>query len=157
MLSGPRSRPFCVCAGSFVWRIEDMEESIINALRDWAASKSFIIRLWVFGSRAKKKHHEDSDLDIVAQIGRTESFYGPSEAWLCRRDRWESELQERLPMKPHLLPLGHTKATRVVRKYWQLLYVHPAHARDAIPSQESFDAAESIATTANQITELDQS
>jgi predicted nucleotidyltransferase len=83
-----------------------MDESIINTLRDWAASKSFIIRLWVFGSRVKKNHRDDSDLDIAVQIGRIEKFYGPAEAWFCRRAEWDAELQARLPMKPHLLPLG---------------------------------------------------
>ena len=128
-----------------------MDESIINALREWGASKSFIIRLWVFGSRAKRTHREDSDLDIVLQIGRTERFCGPSEAWFCRRDQWESEMQQYLPMKPHILPLEHTKATRIIRKYWKLQYVHPAHAQDAIPSQENFDAAERISTNSSRI------
>ena len=128
-------------------------DPIIPVLREWAASKDFIIRLWVFGSYCRGASHKANDIDVVIQIGRTERFFGPSEAWYCRRNQWMEEIQPNLHhhLPLHLLPLGHTKATRVVRKYWKLLYVHPAHAQDAIPSQESFDAAERIATISNRI------
>ncbi len=130
-----------------------MDSEIERVLREWALSKSFIIRLWVFGSRPRGDHREDSDLDVTVQIGRIGQFYGPAEVFHCHRDEWEAELQPLLPHKLHLLPFGHTDATRTVESHWQLVFVQPGHAQAAIPSQESFDAAERTSTSASQTPE----
>lgn len=68
-------------------------ESDVEAIRKWAASKEFIHRIWIFGSRARSDFRPDSDLDIAVQHGPargdanvlTTALVGPAE--------WKEELQ----------------------------------------------------------------
>jgi|GEM_PF-5018608 len=130
-----------------------MSESIERVLADWASSESCIIRLWLFGSRSRDDHREDSDLDVTIQIGRIGKFYGPREAFAFYREQWEEQLQPALSQNLHLLPFGHTDATREVAPDWQLLYVREGYGQSATRSPESFDAVERIATIDDQIQE----
>jgi predicted nucleotidyltransferase len=78
-----------------------MDPEIERILREWVLSKSFIVRLWVFGSRATGRHRPDSDLDIAIQIvgnGRE----NPYTMFFFDSELWRVDLQSRISLKVHL-------------------------------------------------------
>ena len=36
-------------------------------IRDWARSQPTVLRVWLYGSRAKEEHREDSDIDLAIE------------------------------------------------------------------------------------------
>jgi predicted nucleotidyltransferase len=66
-------------------------------LASWAGEKPQIAELWLFGSRVRGTHREDSDLDVaVIMSGSSQGVrYGN---WLALADAWKRELGELLPV-----------------------------------------------------------
>lgn len=64
------------------------------ALEHWAASKPFVKRMWLFGSRATGKHRPDSDLDVAIEIDPVRPADAtPLASFVYRSKGWESEIQ----------------------------------------------------------------
>jgi len=78
-------------------------ETIKNSLSSWAAGKSLIGRLLIFGSRVRGDHRPDSDLDIAIELdlsatsGIDES--GGLASWMFETEDWEDELRAILPFE----------------------------------------------------------
>lgn len=80
---------------------EGISESDIEAIRAWAATRPFVLRVWLFGSRTRGTHSLDSDLDIAIEH---EAYPGDENAFttgLCEQRNWQAELQERVTLRVH--------------------------------------------------------
>jgi predicted nucleotidyltransferase len=76
-----------------------------RVLGQWAASKPFVKRLWVFGSRAIGTQRPDSDLDVAIEIDPVRPADATAFAsFHYRHVRWLSEIQ---PLLFHQLHLCH--------------------------------------------------
>ena len=62
-------------------------ETIASIVSEWAKEKKFILRIWLFGSRAK----ELGDIDLAFDI-KTDSHGGLPDVWAFESDRLKSEL-----------------------------------------------------------------
>jgi predicted nucleotidyltransferase len=71
-------------------------------LATWAASKPFVKRAWIFGSRARQQEKADSDLDIAIELdlsaaeGVDES--GGIATWMFETGTWPDELAKLIPL-----------------------------------------------------------
>ena len=72
-----------------------------SVLSEWAAKNPLVARLWVFGSRARGDHRDDSDLDIAIELDLTAADgvdeSGGFATWSFETDGWEEELANLLP------------------------------------------------------------
>ena len=69
----------------------------------WASSKKFVKRMWLFGSRARGDHHENSDLDVAIDIDRVLPMDGsPRVSFQFGHESWEKYLQHRMIGRLHL-------------------------------------------------------
>jgi predicted nucleotidyltransferase len=69
-----------------------------DALAIWAASKHEISELWIFGSRARGDHRNDSDLDAAVIL----SYAHEGESlgvWMFEQENWCRELAALIPIK----------------------------------------------------------
>ncbi|MGX6647517.1 nucleotidyltransferase family protein [Maricaulaceae bacterium MS644] len=60
-------------------------------MRIWASNEPEIIRLWIFGSRAKGCHCEESDLDVAVEVGASEHASAEG-IFPFRKRRWANDL-----------------------------------------------------------------
>ena len=60
-----------------------------EALRTWAASKPTIKALYVFGSYARGKAHQDSDLDLAFEFADVDEA---DAELICKAAAWKAEL-----------------------------------------------------------------
>jgi predicted nucleotidyltransferase len=77
-----------------------LSDAWVQKLRVWAAQKSEIREVWIFGSRAHGDHRADSDIDIaVGIVGDKERRFN---IWYWTFPEWKEELQKLLPIKADL-------------------------------------------------------
>lgn len=79
--------------------IDDSLLQAVIVLRDWGAQKSFVRRLWVFGSRLKGAPRDDSDIDVALEIDPIGNDEIALTSWISSSAAWREELQEKLPHK----------------------------------------------------------
>jgi predicted nucleotidyltransferase len=66
-------------------------------LAGWASDKREISELWLFGSRARGDHRDDSDLDVAeVMVGEDESDRLGN--WIALAEEWEEELKALIPV-----------------------------------------------------------
>ena len=95
-------------------------------LAAWAAQKSLVGQLWVFGSRARGAHREDSDLDIAIKLDMQHSEVADDKdlcAWMFETESWASELQALVPFTIDLEQYSGPNDTPII---------HAALARSSI-------------------------
>ena len=74
-----------------------------QALEEWAASKPFVQRMWVIGSRARGDHRPDSDLDVAIEIEPIRPGDATALAsFAYRHQEWMQEIQPHLLHRLHL-------------------------------------------------------
>lgn len=83
----------------------------------WALHVPEIATVYLYGSRVKGTHREDSDLDIAIEfdqriIAAAENAEGMT-TWFLKRREWQKQLQNRLPMEVQLEWL-HPEKTKIV-------------------------------------------
>ena len=70
---------------------------IRELLSAWANDKPLINRLWLFGSRARGEHREDSDVDIAVELdmsaARGVDESGGIATWSFDTKTWKPELE----------------------------------------------------------------
>jgi predicted nucleotidyltransferase len=76
-------------------------EGIKQTLRSWGEARSFVRRLWIYGSRARALHRPDSDLDVAIEFDPNEGENCLT-TWTFQGDAWEKELQQSLPLRLQL-------------------------------------------------------
>ena len=68
-----------------------------DRLAIWAQQKAEISEVWIFGSRARGAHHDNSDLDVaVSVLGDKDRRFN---IWFWNFGEWKNELQNALPVK----------------------------------------------------------
>ena len=65
---------------------------------DWARANHYIESIYIFGSRAKGDHNQNSDLDlgVIVKSSKSQSAFG---VWCALAERWSEELQSLLPVQ----------------------------------------------------------
>ena len=98
---------------------------IQRVLCEWAKARSFIRRVWLFGSYLRQadfrgpEHPKPSDLDIAFHLGRVHPHSTHESAWICLKPNWAEEISRLLRCPVHLscynrlVPASHPKAYRV--------------------------------------------
>jgi predicted nucleotidyltransferase len=72
----------------------------IDCLAVWAPQKTEISEVWVFGSRARGTHNDNSDLDLaVGVVGDKDMRFN---IWFWDFPYWQKELQKLLPVRVDL-------------------------------------------------------
>lgn len=69
----------------------------LEIIRSWARAEPHVLRVWVFGSRAKGTHRSDSDLDIAYTIAEEPDSIDFGTA-ICLGRGWREALQSQLPV-----------------------------------------------------------
>ncbi len=77
--------------------LEDIKQKLVL----WAEQKSFVKKLWIYGSRSSNDFRADSDLDIAIEIDglRDET---PYTSFFFEHKKWNEELNRIFPYKLHL-------------------------------------------------------
>ena len=98
-------------------------DSILLCLGMWADQRGYVDRVWVFGSRVRGDHREDSDLDILIDYN-TDHVGGPNDP---PNDHDELEVEVgctlHLPESTTLVPYESIRSAPVVRKLGKVLCV----------------------------------
>jgi uncharacterized protein len=91
-------------------------DAIKIAIVAWASQKPLVMRVFIFGSRARGDHRPDSDLDVAVELDPRE-FQGVDDSggvatWMFESEGWKEELQALVPHKVQLeLSLGEQTPT----------------------------------------------
>jgi predicted nucleotidyltransferase len=103
----------------------DLEHDL-NVLRAWAEKDAVVLRLWLYGSRARGNHRPDSDLDIAIEHTTARGDADVFTTALCTVPEWAEQLQSRMRLQLHLQSRHETEIVeRGVRDCSQLIYEGP--------------------------------
>ncbi|MEQ1772879.1 MAG: nucleotidyltransferase domain-containing protein [Burkholderiales bacterium] len=105
-------------------------EPIKRAVCTWAESLPKVLRVWLFGSRAKNMHREDSDVDIAVELD-TSQLKGedPFTYWMFEKKQMLTTLQPLIanPIDFQLYQIGGTPhVVSYVAESGVLLYEKPS-------------------------------
>lgn len=100
-----------------------IEASWLEAITRWAETKPRILSVYLFGSRAKGTHREDSDLDLAIIL--THANESAETYWTFEADRLVTSLAPKLPVTLDLqVALGDDRVVMpAVREHGVLLYL----------------------------------
>ena len=77
-------------------------EPVAVVLREWASTRHFILRIYVYGSRLKQTHRPDSDLDVAMEFEPAGIDLDCFTTWVGDAKKWRRQLQPLLPAVLHL-------------------------------------------------------
>lgn len=77
-------------------------EEAAKIVAAWASEKPQIAKVHFFGSRVKKMHREDSDLDIAVALIANLDESGGLATWMHYSDLWSKELNKAIPYEVQL-------------------------------------------------------
>lgn len=63
----------------------------------WAESESLVASAYIFGSRARNDHHQDSDIDIAVTLNKPAGDENCLATWICEGKDLEARLSQALP------------------------------------------------------------
>jgi predicted nucleotidyltransferase len=75
---------------------------VVRALQKWADKYPVIIRVLVYGSRARGEQRPDSDIDIAVELKSNREDETPFVIWMHEASVWREELQPLVPWRLHL-------------------------------------------------------
>jgi predicted nucleotidyltransferase len=75
---------------------------VISILRRWAQLHPEVVRVIIYGSRARGEHRPDSDFDVALELASLRFGETPIEVWLTQADLWRKELTPLVPWNLHL-------------------------------------------------------
>jgi predicted nucleotidyltransferase len=96
--------PLCWAVASILRTMpgtSDLEHDL-EQLCLWAARTPLIVRLWLYGSRARGDHRDDSDLDIAVENLTAPTDTDPLTTAVFELEGWRRELQPILKLRLHL-------------------------------------------------------
>ncbi len=102
--------------------VEDELFATIPRIREWAASKPTVKRLWVFGSRLRGTQKPASDLDICIEIDPLSTDEEAQIVWTDEKEGWLRELALLTPYKIHLEMYGTPKVSEYIENCSMLIY-----------------------------------
>lgn len=91
-----------------LWRALDFKrpamtiEEAAKFVAVWASEKPQISKVHFYGSRVKKTHREDSDLDIAVALIANLDESGGLATWMHYSDQWSQELNKAIPYEVQL-------------------------------------------------------
>jgi predicted nucleotidyltransferase len=104
-------------------------DEIRRVVTEWGQGEPLVLRVWMYGSRAKGTARPDSDLDLAVELDpevfqRNDPVSGGLATWWAEDDRWEEELDARIHLSVHLQWYGpnDVRVGPAVREYGILLY-----------------------------------
>ena len=81
---------------------EGIPEEYKSKIREWAIQRSFIRRIYFFGSRVKGVHRPDSDLDVAIEFDPVDTDEDCLTTWTSDAQEWQNQLEPLTPYKLHL-------------------------------------------------------
>lgn len=66
----------------------------IAAIREWARSQPYVVRVWLYGSRIKGTHDEGSDLDVAVEHEAEPGDDSAYASGISQRKKWQKEIQQ---------------------------------------------------------------
>lgn len=88
-------------------------------ISEWAVEKPLVKRVWIFGSRVRGNHREDSDLDVAIEINsaaiRGEDYSGGFATYAFESKSWCNELNDLIGLDVDLqfYKEGETKTIQI--------------------------------------------
>ena len=70
--------------------------------------KPFVQRAWIFGSRVRENHNEDSDIDIALDVCGIVRFESGYSAFVFEHGAWEIDIQQLFVHPVHLCHYNET-------------------------------------------------
>ncbi len=87
--------------------MDGVNELWIQTIIVWANQEPLIEAVYIYGSRARGSHRQNSDLDVAVIVGGSDDEERLANA-LSEDRRWVAALQSRLPVKLHFeWAIGH--------------------------------------------------
>lgn len=93
-------------------RVGSVEMTVIvnertkRELSAWANATKAVDKLWLFGSRARNEHRDDSDFDFAIELapknGNTDWAFGD---FVCEADEWKEALRRIVNSDVSLVPI----------------------------------------------------
>ena len=69
-----------------------IDADTVATLRKWAEQHEFVRRMWLFGSRARGDHRDDSDIDVALDIDPDPTSANAYASFMFLHKGWEDEL-----------------------------------------------------------------
>ena len=77
-------------------------EQLKKIVGEWAASEPLIKKAYLFGSRVRGDHRDDSDLDVAVEIGKKPGDESLLATWIFEKCGLEERLSKLVPLKVQL-------------------------------------------------------
>lgn len=77
-------------------------QSLVNIVKEWSIRQPRVSKTYLFGSRVKNTHRDDSDLDVAVELLSPKGRPGGFCDWVELRATLTSTLGALLPVKLHL-------------------------------------------------------
>jgi predicted nucleotidyltransferase len=92
-----------------------MEREEMTALvASWAASEPLVKKAYIFGSRVRGDHRNESDLDVAVELQPRPGDSGPVATWISETERLRSSLANRIPVTVDLQWYGGAEDTPTI-------------------------------------------
>jgi uncharacterized protein len=89
---------------------EETKQKII----DWAKAEPNIVKVYVFGSRARNDYRPDSDLDIAVEIVKDAGDENELGTWIWIAEKLKKRLEKAVPEYQIDLQWSHEEYSKVV-------------------------------------------
>lgn len=91
-------------------------EELGVAVALWASNQPLIRKVYLFGSRVRGDHLNDSDLDVAVEIFKLPGDSGPLATWIGESHRLEASIAEIVPVVVDLEWYGGEAETPTIHK-----------------------------------------
>ncbi len=89
-------------------------ETVKNIIAKWADSEPLVTKAYIFGSRARGDHGEDSDLDVAIEIEMRRGDENKLAIWIFEKQGLEDRLSRLIPFSLQLEHLNGNETPTVL-------------------------------------------